>query len=304
MIRKAAFVLILLLAACQAGPATVISGGSQLQVLAVETFLADMARNVAGDRLKVDSLIPVGIDPHSFEPGPQDVVKIADSQVLILNGAGLESWLQKVLDNAGGKRQVITASDGLKSRTPGPGEVIDVDIQGDPHFWLDPNLAIHYVENIRDGLSQADPAGKEMYTRNAQAYIAKLADLDAWIKAQVEQVAPERRLLVTNHETFGYYADRYGFKIVGAIVPSVSTGSSPSAQQMAGLVEAIKASKAPAIFLETGTNPELARQIAAETGVKVVTGLYTHSITPPGGEAPDYITMMKYNTQAIVNALK
>jgi ABC-type Zn uptake system ZnuABC Zn-binding protein ZnuA len=182
--------------------------------------------------------------------------------------------------------------------------VVDADINGDPHFWLDPNNAIHYVENIRDGLAQVDPAGKQIYTRNAQAYIAKLVDLDTWIKAQVVQVPQERRLLVTNHESLGYFADRYGFSVVGTIIPSVSTGSSPSAQQLAGLVEHIKASKAPAIFLENGVNPDIARQIAAETGVKVVTGLYSHSITPPGGEAPDYITMMKFDTLAIVKALK
>jgi ABC-type Zn uptake system ZnuABC Zn-binding protein ZnuA len=308
MIQKLAFILLLalmlLLAGCQSGQPAVSKTPGTLKVLAVETFLEDMAQNVAGDRLKLDSLVPTGVDPHSFEPVPQDVSRIADCQVLIINGAGLESWLQKVLDNAGGVRQVVTASAGLKSRTPGAGEVVDADINGDPHFWLDPNNAIHYVENIRDGLVQADPAGKEIYTRNAQAYIAKLVDLDAWIKAQVVQVPQERRLLVTNHESLGYFADRYGFSVVGAIIPSVTTGSSPSAQQLAGLVERIKASKAPAIFLETGVNPDMARQIAAETGVTVVTGLYTHSTTPPGGEAPDYISIIKFDTQAIVNALK
>jgi ABC-type Zn uptake system ZnuABC Zn-binding protein ZnuA len=276
----------------------------KIRVLAVESFLADITQNIAGDRLQVDSLVPVGVDPHSFEAGPQDVAKIADCQVLVINGAGLESWLNKLLDNAGGSRLVVTASDGLASRTPGAGEVVDADIQGDPHFWLDPNLVIHYVENIRNGLSQADPDGKETYAANAQAYTARLTEVDGWIRLQVEQIPAERRLLVTNHETFGYFADRYGFKVIGTIVPSVSTGSAPSAQQMAGLVEAIKAAHAPAIFLETGTNPDLADQIAAETGVKVVTGLYTHSITPPGGEAPDYIAMLKFDTQAIVNALK
>jgi ABC-type Zn uptake system ZnuABC Zn-binding protein ZnuA len=304
--RKLAFfiILALLLAGCQAGQPAASGAPGTLKVLAVETFLADMAQNVAGDRLKVASLVPSGVDPHSFEPVPQDVSRIADCQVLIINGAGLESWLQKVLDNAGGTRKTVTASAGLKSRTPGASEVVDADINGDPHFWLDPNNAIHYVENIRDGLAQVDPAGKQIYTRNAQAYIAKLVDLDTWIKAQVVQVPQERRLLVTNHESLGYFADRYGFSVVGTIIPSVSTGSSPSAQQLAGLVEHIKASKAPAIFLENGVNPDIARQIAAETGVKVVTGLYSHSITPPGGEAPDYITMMKFDTLAIVKALK
>ena len=145
---------------------------------------------------------------------------------------------------------------------------------GDPHFWLDPTKAITYVENIRDGLSQADPAGKDVYAANAAAYIAQLQELDTWIAQQVGQSIPaERRQIVTNHESFGYFADRYGFTIIGTVVPSVSTGSAPSAQQLARLVDRIKATGAPAIFLETGANPQLAQQVAAETGVKVVTDL-------------------------------
>ena len=419
-----------------------------LKVLATESFLADIAQNVAGTRLKVETLIPLGVDPHAFEPTPADVRRVADSQVLIANGAGLEEYLEKLLANAGGKRLVIEASAGLKSRTAKEGEKAKVEIteaelvkslcdmassespkhvpsgkaattatllpgeegvfaitltkqsdgtfagyvkvetdadgemqiaisegkisisqqgrniesekqfalkcagltQGhlvelrkgealltltgfkadkaillvapagahahhhhgghshshdeDPHFWLDPNNVIRYVENIRDGLSQADSAGAATYRANAEAYIAQLKELDRWIAEQVKAIPPERRLLVTNHESFGYFADRYGFKIVGTIMPSVSTGASPSAQQLAALINQIKSAKVKAIFLETGTNPQLAKQIAQETGVRVVTDLYTHSLTDAKGPAPTYLAMMRYNVQAIVNALK
>ncbi len=322
------------LAAC-AGPTPVLSPAAApgaagqahatLKVLAVETFLADMAQNVAGDRLKVDSLIPIGVDPHVFEPTPQDVARIAASQVLIVNGAGFEGWLDRVLANAGGQRVVIAASTGLAMREPGEGEMAHEHEhagetaeegtpppeaehahhhEGDPHFWLDPLAAIKYVENIRDGLSAEDPAGRETYAANAAAYIAKLQELDGWIKAQVAAIPPERRLLVTNHESFGYFADRYGFTVVGTVIPGVSSGASPSAQEMAALVEHIKEAGAPAIFLETGSNPQLARQIAQEAGVKVVTELYTHSITDASGPAPNYIEMMRYNVKVIVEALK
>ena len=175
---------------------------------------------------------------------------------------------------------------------------------GDPHFWLDPVNVIKYTENIRDGLSQADPGGAETYARNADAYVAKLKELDAWISEQVKQIPAERRLLVTNHESFGYFADRYGFKIVGTVIPSVSTGASPSAQQLARLTDHIKATGAPAIFMETGASPQLAQQLAQEVGVKAVTELYTHSTTEASGPAPTYIDMMKYNVKAIVDALK
>ena len=175
--------------------------------------------------------------------------------------------------------------------------------QGDPHFWLNPLNVITYADNIRDGLIQADPDGKDIYTANAAAYTVQLKDLDAWIEQQVSTIPVQNRLLVTNHESFGYFADRYGFTIAGTIIPSVTTGSSPSAQELARLVDQIKASGVRAIFLELGSNPQLAEQVAAETGVKVVTDLYTHSVTPPGGEAPTYIDMMKVDVSKIVKAL-
>ena len=266
------------------------------RLLAVESFLADIAQNVAGDRLTVEALIPLGVDPHAFQPTPRDAAKVADCSVLIVNGAGIEAFLDPLLANAGGERTVITASAGLTPRPDAQGE----HPQGDPHFWLDPNRVIQYVENIRAGLSQADPEGASVYAANAAAYIEQLKALDLWIAQQAATVQPERRLLVTNHESLGYFADRYGFTVVGAVIPSVSTDASPTAQQMAALIEQIKATGAPAIFLETGANPQLAQQIAAETGVKVVADLYTHSLSAPDGPAPTYIDMMKYNVSRIV----
>lgn len=278
-------------------------------VLAAETFLADIAQNVAGDRLHVDALIPTGVDPHSFEPTPADVRKVAASNLLIVNGAGFEAFLNQLLSNAGGQRTLIEASKGLASRTAQAGEHPEGEAdhahaEGDPHFWLDPTKAVTYVENIRDGLTAADPAGKDLYAANATAYVAKLNDLDGWIKQQVAQIPESRRLLVTNHESLGYFADRYGFRVVGAVIPSVSTEASPSAQDLARLADQVKATGAPAVFLEAGSNEQLAEQLARETGIKVVTGLLTHSTTAADGPAPDYLSMMRYNVNAIVGALK
>ncbi len=293
------------------------AGVDSLKVVAVETFLTDVAQQVAGDRLKITALMPIGADPHSFEPTPVDVKKVADCNVLIVNGAGFEEFLDKLLKNAGGAHKVIEASTGLTSRAMRegePAEMSDTDLaepqggdhrhEGDPHFWLAPGNMITYVQNIQKGLSEADADGAKIYATNADAYIARLKELDRWIADQVALIPPGRRLLVTNHESLGYFADRYGFRIIGTIVPSVSTGSSPSAKQLAMLADRIKATEARAIFLETGTNPQLARQLATETGIKVVTDLYTHSISIPSGPAPGYIEMMKYNTSAIVDALK
>lgn len=296
--------LAVLLAACGAQSSV---PAAPTDVIAVESFLADITRNVAGDRLSVGSLIPEGLDPHTFDPTPQDVARLAGSRASVINGAGLETWLEPVLENAGDSL-LIDASAGLEPREPDHEDETEAEDEHgheiDPHFWLDPISVVRYVENIRDGLSQIDPDGANDYTKNADAYIARLHELDAWIRVQVETVPPERRLLVTNHESFGYFADRYGFKVVGAIIPSSSSSASPSAQRMAALVETIRSSGAPAIFLETGTNQQLANQLAAETRIAVVTGLQTHSLTLPDGSAGDYILMMRYNTELIVQALK
>jgi ABC-type Zn uptake system ZnuABC Zn-binding protein ZnuA len=268
-------------------------------VLTTTTTLADMARNVAGERAKIESLLPFGADPHSYQPVPADVAKINDSTVLIVNGLDYEQFLQPLLENAGGRRLIITASDRLDAH--------QMEEEGrtapDPHMWLDPNRVIKYVENIRDGLAKSDPDGAATYASNAQAYIALLQDLDAWIQEQISKIPPERRLLVTNHEAFGYFADRYGFTVVGAVVPSVSSEAAPSAQQMAALIEQIKSSNAPAIFLDASDNPNLAAQISSETNVKVITDLHLESLTD-GPPAATYIEMMKYNVTQLVNALK
>ena len=315
--------LSMLLAAC--GPAatevdhSAMTHASSLKVLASTTFLADIAQNVAGERAVVESLLPFGADPHSYQPAPTDVAKIAESNVLILNGVEYEHFVEPLLENAGGEWLVIEAAAGLdvlqmedlaqESEDLSPEAEGEAGHEGhnheagDPHMWLDPTRVVTYVENIRAGLTQVDPEGAETYKANAEAYISKLNDLDKWITEQVNSIPAERRLLVTNHEALGYFAARYGFEVVGAVIPSLSTEASPSAQQMAALVEQITAVKAPAILLGEAENPNLARQIADETGVMVVEDLYLETLTD-GAPAPTYIGMMKHNVTAIIEALK
>lgn len=291
-----------LLVSCGRTSSPTPPAGTELRAVAAEAFLADIAQNVAGSRALVCTLIPLGVDPHTYEPTPGDLALVADSDVLIVNGAGLEGFLGELLRNVGDGWLLIEASAGLTSREVRDGGASEIQRDIDPHFWLDPNYVIRYVENIREGLSQADPEGAATYAANAQVYTTRLEQLDEWIAAEVKAIPEGRRLLVTNHESFGYFADRYGFRVVGSIIPSVSTGASPSARQLADLADAVKAAGAPAVFLETGSNPQLAQQLAREAGIRVVTELYTHS--PGPGSAANYIGMMKYNTRAIVDALK
>jgi ABC-type Zn uptake system ZnuABC Zn-binding protein ZnuA len=281
-------------------------------VVAVETFLADMTRQVAGDRAAVRSLIPQGVEPHGYEPTPQDIAAVSNARLLVVNGRGLESFLQKLLASSGGSRIVVEASAGLQSRTSREGEVLEggaiatsssAAAEPDPHFWLDPLMAVTYIQNIRDGLIRMDPAGEPTYRANAEAYTAKLQDLDRWIAAEIAAIPAGDRKLVTNHESLGYFADRYGFRIVGTVIPSVSTEAAPTARQLARLVDGLKASGVRAVFLETGANPQLARQVAAEAGIRVVTELFTHSLSDASGPAPSYLEMMRHNAKAIVDAL-
>ena len=191
------------------------SNDNTLSVLASTTVLADIAQNIAGDRAQVVHCSPFGADPHSYQAAPADVAKISESDLLILNGLEYEHFIETLLQNAGREKMIVEATAGLSPRKDAGNE------HGvDPHMWLDPTLVVTYVENIRDGLIQVDPEGAETYKANADAYIAQLKDLDGWIAGQVDTIPAERRLLVTNHEAMGYFAERYGFEVVARSSPA------------------------------------------------------------------------------------
>jgi ABC-type Zn uptake system ZnuABC Zn-binding protein ZnuA len=259
-------------------------------VIAETSFLADIAQNVAGSRLQVSSVLPVGSDPHSFDPTPRDAAKVAKADAVVINSPGFEPPVDRLIAGAGRTGLlIIDASAGL------PG------VQTDPHFWLDPTQVVAYVENIRAGLTTIDPGGADEYRANAAAYQKRLNELDVWIAQRVATIPVSRRLLVTNHESFGRFAARYGFTVVGTILPSAESEAAPSARGLAGLLKAIKETGAPAIFLETGNSPDIAKQLARETGIRVITELNTHSLGP-GAET--YLDMMRWNVDHIVEALK
>lgn len=290
--------------AADCGTATTSSSAGALDVVASASYLADVAQNVAGDRFEVRSLVPLETDPHSFEPTPSDLGEVAGADLVIVNGGGLEGPLLDTMRNAGGDATMVEASAGLESRRPQPGEPTLEDTGTDPHFWLDPTLAKSYVATIRDAFAKADPAGASEYEANAAAYAKRLDELDAWIATQIAHIPAADRQLVMNHASHGYYADRYGLEVVGTVIPGVATGATPTAKELSDLTAAIRASGARAIFVEMGENPELARQIAAETGATVVTDLLDHSLTEANGVAPTYIEMLQYDTRRIVEALR
>jgi len=294
MLRK--FFLTLTLAALTAcsAPASPSTNGL-LAVVATTSLIGDVARQIGADRVSVNVLLPIGADPHAFEPRPQDVAALTDADLVLVNGLGLEATLQPLLGNA---RTIVTVSDGINA-LPFAEEEGGLD----PHVWQDPNNVIVWARNIRDAFAQADPAHADEYASNAETYIAELTALDAWIKEQVAQIPEANRKLVTDHEDFGYFTARYGFEQVGAVVPSVSTGSAPSAQELAALEDAIRSSGVKAVFVGSTVSPDLSRRVAEDTGVRLVF-LFTDSLSPAGGDAESYLAFMRHNVNAIVEALR
>jgi ABC-type Zn uptake system ZnuABC Zn-binding protein ZnuA len=282
-----------------------LAPGQKLQVVATTSIVRDVVTNVGGDLIDVQLLIPVGTDPHGFEPRPQDVTALAEADVIMANGAGLETFLNRLLESTGVTYRVVQVSEGidlLPLDSHGAGAGAHANGEMDPHTWTDPNNVMVWVGNIQAALSALDPAHAADYERNAVAYRAELEALDAWIREEVAQVPEAQRKIVSDHETFGYLAHRYGLTQTGAIFAGGTTLAQPSAKDLAALEAAIKELGVKAIFVGSTVNPDLARAIAEDTGVKLVI-LYTGSLTE-GGEADTYLDYMHYNVSAIVDALR
>jgi len=279
-----------------------------LQVVASFSVLGDLIKDVGGNAVQVTTLIGPGVDAHTYDPAPTDLVVLEGADIVFQNGLGFEPWLDRFFESAqpSGARVVVT--EGITPRT------IDADETGvsaqehggvDPHVWHDVANAIIMVENIRDALVSADPTNAALYETNASSTIARFQALDAWIRQQVATLPQERRKLVTSHDTFGYFAAAYGFEILGTALGSLSTeAGDPSARAIGLLVEQITATGVPAIFAENVANPDLMASIAAEAGVELAPTLYTDALGPPGSPGETYEDMMRSNVTTIVDALR
>lgn len=280
--------------------------GQPLLVVTTTTIVGDVVKNIAGNRANVQILIPAGVDEHSFQYTPADVTKVANADIVFMNGAGLETFMKPLMSNADAKAPLVSVSDGIQLsqaktdvRSSSSSDQIQV---GDPHVWMDPNLVKVWTENIASALSQVDPEHAADYENNKINYQQQLIDLDQWIRDQISQVPPANRLLVTDHEIFTYFADRYGFQQIGAVIPSYSTTAEPSARELAALEDAIRQYGVKAIFVGDTVNPALASRVADDTGTKLIR-IYTGSLTP-GPPAGTYLDYMRSDVEAIVGALK
>jgi zinc/manganese transport system substrate-binding protein/manganese/iron transport system substrate-binding protein len=271
-------------------------------VVATTTQVADFSRNVGGDRIALTQILKPNVDPHDYETSPADVQAIADADVVVKNGVGLEKFLDDTVAAAAFSGTVVDTSKGVHIR-PGdaPGE------EGDPHIWHDPANAKIMVRNIADAFAAKDPAGTATYQANYASYAARLDRLDRRIRAQLDSLPPAQRKLVTNHDALGYYIARYRLQFVGSIIPSSDTSAELSGQDITELVAKIRASGVRAIFSESSLPPKTAEAIGREAGVTVVEGegaLYGDSLGPEGSDGATYLTMEQHNTNTIVAALR
>jgi ABC-type Zn uptake system ZnuABC Zn-binding protein ZnuA len=287
LLRTLVMTLALLVTAGGAAACGLVAGGSP-QVLTTTTILADMAKQVAGDRMSVGSIVPAGAHVEEYEPRPDDAKRMSEAKLVITNGLDLDKWVDPLLRNAKSGTPVVTVTNGLP------------DLDENPHMWFDPSLARQYVDKIRDALIALDPSGKDAYTANARKYSDQLVSLESELKAKVLTLPADRRKLVTSHDAFPYFAKAFGFEIVGFAQPEPD--KAPSAGELAELIDKVKAAKVPAIFSESGVSPQLAETIAKETGAKVVTDLPTDSLLDK--PADSYIGLMRVVVDKIVAALK
>jgi zinc/manganese transport system substrate-binding protein len=254
---------------------------------------------VGGDRAKVVQLLQPNTDPHDYEPRPSDVRETADADVVLLSGDELDHWMGDVIEAAGGHGAIVDVGARVPVELPGESEGREGS-RYDPHWWHDPRNAHAAVVAIRDALTKANPGARDVYARNADAYLAKLRALDRGIAACMRAVRPQQRKLVTDHDAFNYFARRYGITVVGAVIPSQTTQAQPSAGDVARLTRLIRREGVKAVFPESSVNPKLARAIARQTGATSDHELYGDTLGPKGSSGATYLTMERANADAMV----
>ena len=265
--------------------------GAGVTAVATTTQVADFVRNVGGDRVSVDSILRPNSDPHEYEPRPSDAAAIAKADVVFRSGGDLDGWLDEVVDSAGGDPDQVTLIDSVKREGD------------DPHWWQDPRNVILAVAVIRDALTKVDPDGRAGYARRAAAYTAKLRRLDSEVARCIGRVPPAERKLVTTHDALGYFADRYGIEVIGAVIPSLSTQAQPSAKDVGQLVDQIKSEGVRAIFPEAALSEKLEQAISREAGAEVGGQLWADTLGPEGSSGETYLGAVRSNAATLAKGM-
>ena len=297
--------------------------GEKLRVVATTNIVADVVANIGGDVIELMALIPLGADPHTYQPTPGDYRAMVDAHVIFINGLGLEETMYGTLEQVATEVPIVSLSEGIEPRRIGTTEGQEPDSEGgpdkheegegseghlhqdgvDPHVWFDPFNIMIWAENAAQVMGSLDPKNADFYQENTHKYIGAIEDLHAWIEEMVARVPEQNRELVTDHLTIGYFADRYGFEIVGAVIPAYSTAAQPSAQELAALEDTIRDLEVKAVFVGMTVNPKLIERAAEDTGVRIVP-LYTGSLSESNDSAGTYLEFMRYDVEAIVEAIR
>ena len=292
----------------QAARAQGSGADGRLPVVASFSILADIAREVGGDDIRLDVLVGPMRDAHTFEPTPKDARVLTQAQVLIVNGLGFESWMPRLVEAAGFKGRTITASQGVQPRhlDAEAGDTHDHaghDHGGiDPHAWQNLANGVIYARNIAQGLADADPAHASAYRARAEAYVRTLEQADADWRRQLDAIPADRRVMATSQDAFGYFSDAYGIHVLSVV--GLSSEAEPSARTMADLATRIRAHHIRALFLEQGGNTRALEQIAAETGVQPGGTLYADTLEAPGHDVSTYLGMFRWNTRHLLQAFQ
>jgi ABC-type Zn uptake system ZnuABC Zn-binding protein ZnuA len=284
----------------------------KVQIVVTTTFIADVVNSVAGEKVDISGLLTPGQNPHSYQPSPKDMVAVTEADLILVNGLGLEGFLEDLLSGSDTKAKVIVVSEGItplmmeghieEDNDPGSEHSSEAVMGLDPHVWFDPNNVMVWAENITRTLVEEDPENKAFYQANLNTYQEQLLELDAWIREQIGKIPKDQRELVTDHSTLSYFAQEYGLVQIGAVIPALTTEAETSGKELAELIDTIKAHQTKAIFIGMDFDPNLAQRVAEETGVDLVP-LYFGSLSD-GDPAGTYISFMRYNVSAIVEALQ
>lgn len=289
------------------------ASAADLKVVASFSIIADLAKNIGGDRIDLKTLVPVDGDAHTYEPRPADAAALAEANVVLVNGLELEGFMSRLIETSGTKAPVVQVSKGVK---PIKGEEdehhdekkadaghVEHHHHGefDPHAWQSVRNGEIYVKNIAKAFCEADKAGCDTYKANEKAYLEKLAALDKEVRAEIGSIPKSKRVIITSHDAFGYFEHEYGLKFLAP--EGISTEAEASAADVAKLVDQVKEDKASAIFVENITNPRLVEQIAKETGLKVGGTLYSDALSAADGPASTYIDMFHHNVKTMKAAI-
>lgn len=278
------------------------AGSDRPQVVVTTNILGDVVEHIVGDAAEVTTLMKPNADPHSFAISAQEAARMDSADLLVTNGLGLEEGLQQHIDRA--------AAAGVPTLVAG--DMIDVlpysseDAAGadDPHFWTDPARVVDVVNALEDALTDVEGIDVEQIRNNVDVYRDDLAELDEEMSTAFAEIPADRRALVTNHHVFGYLADRFDFRLVGAVIPGGTTLAAPSAADLRDLTDAIDEAGVRTIFAESSQPDRLIQVLASEAGIEIdVVELFTESLTESGGGADTYLTMMRANTERITDGL-